>query len=250
MNILVVEDRYNDMEYICGLLKEIAPEAKLLKAGDAKTALGFVCDESIDLAFIDVELPDESGFAFASKLREMKEYQLLNIVFVTGTNENPLKAHREYHCYDFIKKPYTKSVFRKIVEPLIEGLDMNSNSGEESDNKSKIVFLKAGQEMHIVKADDIVFAEISGRDVTVYCTEKVISGIRMKFEDFIKHVNVDTFVRCHKSYAVNTAKIVEIVDVNYRLWDIGFGDNYQGSKKCMTSKVYRENVERCLFQRI
>lgn len=251
MNILVVEDKFNDMEYISSLLKEIAPDAKLFKAGDTKSALKHICQEKIDIAFIDVELPDESGFAFASKLREMKEYRLLNIVFVTGTNENPLKAHREYHCYDYIKKPYTKNIFKKIVTPLIEGINScEAECDEITDTKSRIVFLKAGQEMYIVKTDDIFFAEITGREVTVHCTDKVIEGIRMKFEDFVRYINLDSFVRCHKSFAVNTEKIQEIISINYRLWEVGFGEAYQGDKKCLMSKVYRENVEKCLLQRI
>lgn len=248
MNILVVEDQFRDMEYICGILEELAPEAEITKAGDTASALMRLCSKPVDVAFIDIDLPDENGFRFASKLREMEEYRLLHIVFVTGTANNPLKAHREYHCYDYITKPYTKKAFAKIITPLLEGISKSNISRKKREpEESRIVFLKAGNEMHIVKAEDILFAEITGREISVILPYKTICGVRMKFEDFISHINSADFVRCHKSYAVSTSKIKSIITINYRLSEVNFGEIYSGDRKCLISKGYRDNVEKCLI---
>lgn len=244
LNILVVEDNYDDMEYVCDSLKEMDMGLNIHKAGKAFKALEIIYEYDIDLVLLDVELPDLNGFSLANRIRNLEDASLLPIVFITGTDANPLMAHRKYHCYDYIKKPFVRSTFNQVMEPLLKGLEKQKNrGGMPAPEKEKVVFLETREEVFVVKYADILFAEISGRTITVYLTDRTVSGVKMKFDDFIESVDSPDFLRCHKSYAVNIRNIDRIKKIDYRSWDILFKDSDQASRaKCMLSKTYKDDI--------
>ncbi|WP_269477006.1 LytR/AlgR family response regulator transcription factor [Hominibacterium faecale] len=244
LNLLVVEDNYDDMEYVCDSLKELDTGLNIYKAGKAFKALEMIHESQIDLVLLDVELPDMNGFSLANRIRNMEEGSLLPIVFITGTDANPLMAHRKYHCYDYIKKPFMRSTFNQVMKPLLKGLVRQKNrNSRPALEKEKVVFLETKEDIFIVKYDDILFAEISGRTITVYLADRTISGVKMKFDAFIETVDSPDFLRCHKSYAVNIRKVDQIKKIDYRSWEILFKDIKQtDSTKCMLSKTYKDSV--------
>lgn len=244
LNLLVVEDNYDDMEYVCDSLKELKMGLNILKVGKAFKALETIYKCDIDLILLDVELPDLNGFSLANKIRNLETTSLLPIVFITGTDANPLLAHRKYHCYDYIKKPFVRSTFHQVMEPLLKGLARQKGQGKlPAPEKEKVVFLETKDEVFIVKYNDILFAEISGRLITVYLKDRKVSGVKMKFDGFIENVGSPDFLRCHKSYAVNIRNIDRIKKIDYRSWDILFKDNDQANRaKCMLSKTYKDNI--------
>lgn len=250
-NILVVEDNYDDMEYICGMLKTLTPEPVIFKTGKAIKALDMICAKPIDLVLLDVELPDMNGFSLASRVRNMEEHALLPLVFITGTDASPLAAHKRYHCYDYIKKPFAAKTFRQIIEPLIQGLLRQKQTGQAPEQKrEKAVLLETKEEIFIVKYQDIFFAEISGRTITVHTRDKKINGIKMRLEDFIQHMDAPDFLRCHKSYAVNTSTIDKMEKIDYRSWSIVFKDDQREKQdKCLVSKTYRDPILRIITNR-
>lgn len=251
LQILVVEDNYDDMEYVCGMLKELDPGATVYKAGKAAKSLEILCNNPVNLVLLDVELPDMNGFSLANRIRNMEEYGLLPLVFITGTDANPLAAHKRYHCYDYIRKPFTAKTFRQILEPLIKSLIRQRQTGEaKAGEREKVILLETKEEVFVVKYRELLFAEISGRTITVHMRDRKISGIRMKLEDFVQHVNSPDFQRCHKSYAVNVSAIGRLEKIDYRSWSISFQDDRREQQdKCMVSKTWRDAVLQALESR-
>lgn len=243
-NILVVEDNYDDMEYVCALLQELKPQPVIYKTGKAAKALEMICASEIDLVLLDVELPDMNGFSLASRIRSMDKCSLLPLVFITGTDASPLTAHKRYHCYDYIKKPFTSKIFRQVIEPLIKGLLYQKQAGSDPvEKREKAVLLETRNEIFIVKYQDIFFAEISGRIITVHTRNKKIDGIKMKLEDFIQYMDAPDFLRCHKSYAVNVSAIEQLQKIDYRTWSVSFKDDLRETQeKCMVSKTYQDFI--------
>lgn len=244
LHVLVVEDNYDDMEYICSMLEELEPRLTVHKAGKGAKALDVICTNPIDLALLDVELPDMNGFSLANRIRSMEEYDFLPLVFITGTDANPLAAHKRYHCYDYIKKPFGSKTFCQIIEPLAKGLLRRKQNGQETDKKrEKAVLLETKEEVLVVKYRDLLFAEISGRNITVHMRDKKVNGIKMKLEDFIQHIGSSDFKRCHKSYAVNICAIDRLKKLDYRSWCVSFKESQREEQEvCMVSRTYRDTV--------
>lgn len=245
LEVLIVEDNYDDMEYISSLLQEIEPTLILHKTGNATKALEITYEKSFDLFLLDVELPDMDGFSLAGRIRDMEGHGLTPIVFVTASDADPLSAHKNYHCYDYIKKPFLQKDFNEIIGSLLTGIYQQKKSKQaQVQKKEKVILLETRNEMHLIKFDDILFAETNNRIITIYLTKnRSVTGIRMRFEDFIQYINSPDFIRCHKSYAVNVQNIYKISKIDYRSSDILFKDtDFSIEKRCIMSRTYQNDI--------
>ncbi|WP_229775528.1 response regulator [Anaerosalibacter bizertensis] len=55
---------------------------------------------------LDIQLKDYSGFELAKEIRNIDNYKLTPIIFVTAIPTRELMAFKEIHCYDYIVKPF------------------------------------------------------------------------------------------------------------------------------------------------
>jgi DNA-binding response OmpR family regulator len=104
-NILIVDDDEIARRAI-GFSLEKA-ELKSIAIGDATTALKMVEENQFDLIFLDIDLPDMSGFDICTRLRMMNTYKTVPIVFITSHNSTPTHARGVVSGgNDFITKPF------------------------------------------------------------------------------------------------------------------------------------------------
>lgn len=101
------------------VLNELEGALVVGTAENANDAIGLVKDQSPDLAFLDIELPDMRGIELADRLRKIKPD--LAIVFITAHQEYSLDAFKLY-AFDYILKPIdeerVKTNFRHIQQML------------------------------------------------------------------------------------------------------------------------------------
>jgi PleD family two-component response regulator len=82
-------------------------ELKSVAIGDAATALQMLGENQFDLVFLDVDLPDMNGFDICTRIRMMKTYQKVPVVFITSHNSTPIHARGVVSGgNDFISKPF------------------------------------------------------------------------------------------------------------------------------------------------
>ncbi len=239
--VLIVENRYDDMEYCVDLLSGVAPGIQLVKIGNGRTALKVVSSQFFDAVFISIDLPDLSGFHLAAAIRSMKGYYFLPLVFMGEDKANRVEVFQRFHCHGYVSKPFQHGEFEKLVRALTKGL---YESKMMTDNRKvmidKILFIEGQGESHLIHFRDILFAEINGRMLTLYTKKKVISGIRMKLAAFIQYVDHPGFLRCHKSFAVNMNNVISIKDVSSRIKSLHF--NIDLDWECFLSKTFYEGV--------
>lgn len=111
--IMVVED---DLTLSAGLCFELDMSDYLTVAAySAKKARQLVAEESFDLAVLDVNLPDGSGFELC---REFKEsHPDMPVVFLTANDleENVVEGF-DLGADDYITKPFSMKIFLKRIE--------------------------------------------------------------------------------------------------------------------------------------
>ena len=115
MKILVVED---DLALSAGLCFELdAHDYLSVAAYTCKKALQLLEEGSFDLALLDVNLPDGSGFDLCRKLRESSD---LPVMFLTANDmETDIVRGFEFGGDDYITKPFSLMVLRARVEALL-----------------------------------------------------------------------------------------------------------------------------------
>jgi Response regulator containing CheY-like receiver and SARP domains len=99
-------------ERIASADSRISIEGKFLYAEDA---LAFVKEHSVDLAFLDIEMPEMSGLELAERLLEIDPY--IKVIFVTAYNQYALDAYRA-HAIGYLLKPLDSDEFNEQIELL------------------------------------------------------------------------------------------------------------------------------------
>lgn len=105
--ILLVEDDKDALVSIVKLLER--NNYKVKTADNAVAALKFLREEKIDLAIIDLMLPDMNGLELCGIIRHDKRLQDMPIVISTGAGDQYTEQmiNKELGISGFLKKPYT-----------------------------------------------------------------------------------------------------------------------------------------------
>lgn len=115
MYTMTVDDRSSVVNMLIRILKRIEPESEHIGFTDPKESLQYAGTHTIDVAFLDVEMPDISGIELAKKLQKI--YPLINIVFITGYEEYMPKAF-QLSASDYLMKPVTEKAVVKALSHL------------------------------------------------------------------------------------------------------------------------------------
>lgn len=168
-----------------------------------------------DVVFLDIKMPDGTGFDVLSQLpSDYKPY----VVFVTAYDDFALKAF-EYNAIDYILKPYENSRFYKVSEKAKEFVSLRRSSkinqqisnlinqeeppAESGINQIKIT--EKGWDVFIDYADIILF-EAHGNYCKIHLNRRFyIYKQTMKKLD--KELSAMEFIRIHRSYIVNLSNI-------------------------------------------
>ena len=128
MNILIVDDRQLIVEDIQTEVKNLLPDANCILATESLTALKDTEDIYIDVALLDIDMPDMDGLTLAEKLT--KRQPTVNIVFITGHSEFALESYRVY-ASDFLLKPVSseklKGAFANLRHKIPEMTEMSES---------------------------------------------------------------------------------------------------------------------------
>ena len=165
---------------------------------NVKDALEYLNENSVDLLFLDVEMPGASGFDLLDQIAYSPK-----VILTTSKPEYAYDAF-QYNVSDFLKKPFTYQRF-------IESLQKVTAASESAPATISIdhIFIKTEGKLVRLNNDDILYIESMGdyvRFVTAdkkYVTHNTIKNLEDK-------VNRDTFMKVHRSFIINISKIDDI----------------------------------------
>ena len=241
LNIMIVENVYNDMERLCSLINEVLTDCRLIRTGDAKHAAHLICEHEIDAFFIDISLHETPGLALAQTVRENHNYQFTPIIFITGREFNIIDIQKRYHHYDSIHKPYTRREFHQSVDMLLRGLNQQKKNQILPRRRTrKMIFIDTGELVTNILLDHIYYVESTGRMLTLFTKTANYTSVKSKLEEFISAANSEYFVRCHKSFGINVKNIFSIENVDRRLWRACLGN--EEKIFCPISQTYYPQI--------
>jgi len=105
VQILVVDDYIPNIELLSSMLAKF--DVTILTATSGYQAIEIITNESIDVALLDVCLPDLNGFELAEHLRKSEKNKYASIIFITAVNidqKDRLLAYK-LGAIDYIQKP-------------------------------------------------------------------------------------------------------------------------------------------------
>ncbi len=186
----------------------------------------FKTEESIDLIFLDIEMPEMSGLEFINTLDAPPM-----IIIVSGNEKYALEAY-EYDVVDYLLKPLALPRFYKS---LTKAQKRYQERESISRYPEEIFIKKKNSTLVRLKYDDILWVEALENYVTVN-TFKEKFTIHFTMKAIENKLPMVKFKRVHRSYIVNIHRIEYIEDSNVVI------KVESGTKVIPIGKSYRDNL--------
>lgn len=120
MNVLIIDDHALIREGIAMMVKSIRPEAGVWLANTASAGAEIASRQPIDFAFLDLQLPDASGFDTLQSMKRRNE--MMSVVVVSAQEDRPTVLRAlEMGAKAFVPKSANSAEIRNVVQNLLDG---------------------------------------------------------------------------------------------------------------------------------
>lgn len=224
---LIIDDEYIAHDIIKSYCK-LLPNMELQQSCyDALEAFQYLSNHTVDLIFLDLNMPELKGFDFLRTLTSPPK-----VIVTTAYSEFALEGY-ELNIVDYLLKPFSFERFLRAVNKAVSSPTKNAvvSEGGVSALKEKRIFLQSDKKYTQVVIDDILFIEASGNYTKVVLKAETII-IREKISALLSILPENEFLQVHKSFAV-AAKHIKVIEGNQL---------FIGEHAIPIGKVYKLNV--------
>jgi len=160
-----------------------------------------------DVIFLDIQMPDGSGFTLLEKLKDID----FDIIFTTAFDQYAIRAIK-YSALDYLLKPISPDDLVAAVEKVRQrklGTKINQNikvlleNINKPEKESPKIILSTSDKIHVVEISNITRCESDNYYTRFYFKEGdpiLISKTLKENEELLKEHN---FIRPHKSHLIN-----------------------------------------------
>ena len=208
MRCLIVDDdemARASLEHLCSKMDELEIVAS---CDNGIEAMKLLKRESIDLVFLDIEMPDLSGLDLVKTLDHLPQ-----IIFVSGHTKYAVEAF-EYHVTDFLVKPIDLPRLIKAVDHARHLMEKKQQT-----NDLRELFVKVDGRLVRLSYDDILYVESIGDYVIFHTVKKERFIVHSTLKNIDAKLQHPEFLKVHRAFVVNLTKIVDIEESNLVIGD-------------------------------
>lgn len=153
--------------------------------------------EDIDILLLDIQMGKLSGMDTARRIREVNSK--MEIIFITSLIDYVQEGY-EVRAYRYLLKPIEVEELKKHVLNCINEIEKNKNH---------YILIKNKSNTYKIYSNEITYIEVQKKDMLIHTINKDFD-VRYSLEKVEKDLNLDKFVRCHKSFLVNLTYVENI----------------------------------------
>lgn len=166
-------------------------------------ALDFIKNHPVDVAFLDINMPDLSGLDLSRLLpKETK------VVFTTAYEEYALEGFK-VSALEYLVKPFGYGEFLAAAQKGLEYHELVTTASQAQKAERNFLFLKADYKIHKVAFDELIYAENQKDYIKVFRVNKKPLMVLMPMRE-LEGLLPDTFMKVHRSFIVNLQKLEEV----------------------------------------
>ena len=208
LKTIIIDDEPNAVDFIFSIIVEYCPDLEVTgKAYDVPEGIRIINEKKPDLVFLDVEMPNGTGFDLLSHFPD-KDF---DVVFITAFNHYAIKAIK-FSAVDYILKPIN---IKEFIEAVRKVMEKRSGSAKQSNDNFKILMenLRSGSPsrlaiptadgMEYLNPKDILRIEADRSYSWFFLTgdRKILVSKHLKeFQDLLSD---RYFFRAHNSHLIN-----------------------------------------------
>ncbi len=204
MNCIIIEDQLPAQRILKKYIEDIGSLHLIAVFSDALKAMDIIISEQqIDLIFLDIHLPRLSGIDFLKSIPNPPQ-----VILTTAFPDYALEGY-DLDVVDYLLKPFSFQRFLKAVSKVTPENNTRESSTEKTLNSPEI-FIKSGYEHVKINIKEILYINSDSDYTDIYISnKKFISSESLKYWE--NKLGSHNFIRVHKSYIINMAKVEKIV---------------------------------------
>ncbi|MBQ3366377.1 MAG: response regulator transcription factor [Acidaminococcaceae bacterium] len=209
----VVDDEMPARYELTSILQEMENVDVVAEFSTGKSFLEFLKKDSIDVVFMDIEMPVMTGIQTVQAMERMSDeiLSMPRVVFSTGFAQFAIQAF-DLAVFDYILKPYTEERIRKTIARVkqnMEEQESNKQIGEIINSKNNFVLAIENKFIVLNPEKEIVLIKTLQGKLQFYTTRGILES-KLLLKDVESRLSRSGFLRTNKSFLVNINMVKEI----------------------------------------
>lgn len=201
---------------------------------NAIEAQQLLSSESVDLIFVDINMPDLNGVDFVRSLTSRPM-----VIFTTAHSEYAVEGFK-LDAVDYLLKPFSFADFNRAAAKANSLHELRtSHNALHSDAEPPVealpkdreyISVKAGYKVSLVKIAQIVYLESEGEYVRLHMADGSSVTTLFRLKNMESALPAENFMRVHRSYIINLKCVKSYVRGRVYLSDTDYvpiGENYK-----------------------
>ncbi|CAA9203614.1 MULTISPECIES: LytR/AlgR family response regulator transcription factor [Flavobacterium] len=204
MNCIIIDDEEMARSIIEKMIENTSQLNLLKEFSNAIHAIKYLNENNVDLIFLDIHMPDFTGFDFIKTIKSPPK-----IILITSDKNFAIEAF-EYECIvDYLVKPITEDRFQKAIQKANTTTTILNRSANE-DNANEF-YINIDRRLIKIEFAFVNIIEAKGDYIHIKTENKnyVVHSTLKKIEHKLPK---DLFLKVHRSFIINTKKIIDIED--------------------------------------
>ena len=199
LNCMVVDDEPFSIEIIQNYLEKIPGLFLAAKCGNAVDAISFIHKHTVDLIFLDINMPEVSGIQMLNSLVDPPL-----VVFTTAYPEYAIEGF-DLDAVDYLLKPFSFERFMKAVNKVYSRIGEKQGTINKSGD-TEFIMIRADKRDYKVNLVDILFIQSKGDYLRITTTDRSYLT-HETMQSIMKVLPEHRFIRIHKSYIISISRI-------------------------------------------
>lgn len=233
LRCLIVDDEPPAREIIRRYVEGVPMLELVGECSNAIQTLGILQQQTIDLLFMDIRMPQLNGNDFLKTLRQPPK-----VIFTTAYPDYAIEGY-ELDVVDYLLKPIHFDRFLKAVNKAFQNTATLPEAvpviKETEDSSAQFVYFRADRKMVKLMLQDILYIESMKDYVKIVTAGKSIIS-KQSISSVEEMLPEKKFIRCHRSYIISAEKIKSFTS---ELIEIG-------TTEIPIGKLYRNEVMKLL----
>ena len=208
MKCLIIDDEATARMIICQLIEKNSNLQLEEEYSSAIQAIKYLNQHTTDLIFLDIHMPDFTGFDLIQTLKNPP-----NVILTTSDKSLAIEAF-EYECIvDYLVKPITQERFDKAVQKALNKQlsQLNFEALADTDKTKNELYVNIDRRLIKIDIPSIYLIEAKGDYIQIKTFGKnyTVHSTLKKIEDKLPS---ELFLKVHRSFIINAQHIIDIED--------------------------------------
>lgn len=269
---IIVDDEPLARKGLAIRLAEFSDIELIAQCQNGKEALRVVESEAPQLVFLDIQMPEMTGFEVLQTMQaQLTQEQMPIVVFVTAYDQYALKAF-EVHALDYLLKPVDDERLQECVEKIREKISSSNNVDHQAklvdimskltgkDSETILQTLAQGEDFEVkeynsfisvkdvgettrIPVKNIVWIDAAGDYMCVHCADGETHILRKTMKQLESELDPNQFIRVHRSVIVNSEEVAKVLTLSSGEYVIQLTNKHE----IRVSRSYREKVREKLL---